>query len=152
MSRVVIAVGMVAVLLVIAGCDSSPSAAAWNKSDVAGMWLEIAARPNVRAAAPRLAPAHLRRLTLDAGGTFTLALVAIDGGAVDESKSAKGTWKVNGEYIEFAVTESTLDDALKGLIPHSSPGKTKQALPDGGTGEAMTVEDTAGGISLFQRS
>ncbi len=151
MSRL-IAVGCLAVLLAVAGCDSRPSAAAWNKADVAGTWKELPEKPNVRAAAPRVAATHLRRLTLDAGGTFTLVLVAIDGGAADESKFAKGTWKVNGEYIDFAVTENTLDEADKGRTPVSSPGKTKQTLPDGATGEAMTVEDSGGGVALFQRS
>lgn len=150
-SVVLIALGLVAPLG-LTGCGKKQPTTV-TKDALVGTWIEVRA-PGGELSTGRGSEAtrfagktpNLRKITINADGTFRMVLVTPDGKPVDQ-QVVEGTCDWSKKYeVVFDVTTNTLPEAINFGAPMSSWGLQKQTIPGKGDVDAFVFTD----VGAFQ--
>jgi hypothetical protein len=107
------------VLAASSGCGAKPKATVPSNA-VAGVWVENISGPQQQGASGAIIvknATNLKRLELNADGTYKWAMCDIKGVPLNPPQTVEGTWVLNGLDIKFTPSNKKVEKEFKGYDP-----------------------------------
>lgn len=147
--RLLVATALLGSFALFQGCGKG-EAKPLTSQDFVGSWLEVrddtAMQQNQRVVKVERLSDKLRKLTLNADGTFKIELAEPDGSVADAGKALSGTWKLDEQVFTCEDVKNSLGSKFAGWTLF-----TVGTLSTEGGATRCTISHTNGDLVMYRK-
>ncbi|MBL8878637.1 MAG: hypothetical protein JNG88_05905 [Phycisphaerales bacterium] len=145
----------VAILLIQTGCNKSSGGPTYTDKDFIGTWIEEVPQQlddnNPRKRKIERIDPNLRLITVNADGTWAMALADTSGNAIAGGKQMEGKWTYDNGTFSFEVTKNGLGDKFAQWKPAGVTGFSPAQAGKGTAGVCTLVHENGEGATYNRK-